>query len=193
MSLSLQKILNDPSLLLDNERLRKKIEEVKKDKTTLNNAASDYNSRYREEIEEGTKKKQLLLSDGAKKGLKEEDVMKGSFIPTKYTPILNWLYFLLREDNNSEFEESRRKYNEQYGSLQENYEYHQSGNVEEPKEMDTFIYGNMSHKQFQTIKKLKTLALSSKCNEAESALAFSVCKELCQRYGLEFDKIPVNN
>ena len=56
--------------------------------------------------------------------------------------------------------------------------------------MDEFIYGNVTSKQFQTIKKLKTLALSSKCNEHESALAFSLCKELCKKHNLEFDKIP---
>lgn len=194
MSLSLQRILNDPSLLFENERIQKKIEEVKKDKRGILTAAESYTNRYQKEIEDGTIKKQLMIENGKRSGLKEEDVCKGSFIPTKYTPILNWLYFMMREENvDVGWEENRQKFNREFGHLEDDYDYQDSGVLEEPKDMDSFIYGNMSHKQFQTLKKLKTLALSNNCNENESALAFSMCKELCCRYGLEFDKIPINN
>ena len=188
------KILNDPSLLFDNERIKKKIENVKKDKQSMVDAASDYNNKYKQEIDDGTRKTQLLIEDGKKKGLKEEDVLKGSFTPCVRTPILNWLYFLLRENTDEVFEESRNEYNKQYGHLEDDYDYKNSGVLEEPKELDTFIYGSMTHKQYQTVKKLKTLALSNgKCNENESALAFSMCKELCRKYSLEFDKVNINN
>lgn len=188
MSVSLMKILDDPSLLFDGERLKKITKEVVKDKNSILKSAEDYNNKYKKEIEEGTIKRQLMIEDGARRGLKEEDVCAGSFVPTVRTPILNWLYFLLQENNDNEFEETRKQYENQYRHLTENYE----EKIEIP-EMDSFIYGNMTHKQFQTIKKLKTLALNSKCNENESILAFTMCKELCDRYGLEFDKIPINN
>lgn len=194
MSMSLMKILNDPSLLFDNERIKKKIEDVKKDKQGIVNAANSYNDKYEKEIREGTLKRQVMIEDGRRMGLKEDDAIKGSFVPTKYTPILNWLYFMMREENaDVAWEENRRKFNKEFGHLEHDYDYKDSGVIEEPKELDVFIYGNMTSQQFQTVKKLKTLALSPKCNENESALAFSMCKQMCQKFGLEFDKIPTNN
>ncbi len=194
MSTSLAKILNDPSLLFDSERLAKKTQEVKKDKQSLTNAASNYNERYRDEINEGTKKRQFLIEDGEKRGLKEEDVMKqiGMFVPCKRTPILNFLYFMLRDENvDMNIEESRQKYNKQYGHLQDSYEAQTNDNLIAPKEMESFIYGNMSADSFRKIKKLKALALNN-TNENEAFLAFTLCKELCKKYNLEFDKIPCN-
>jgi hypothetical protein len=191
MSMSLMKILNDPSLLFDNERLAKKIEEVKKDKQGLTNAASSYNVKYQREIEEGTKKAQLLIEDGKRRGLKEEDIFRGSFMPTVRTPILNFLYFMLREENvDAGFEESRQKYNKQYGHLQDEYVAEDTDNLQAPPEMETFIYGNMTRDQFVKIKKLKALSRSS--NENEAFIAYRMCLELCERYGLEMDKIPCN-
>lgn len=194
--MSLLRILNDPRSLLDNERLVKKTQEVKKDKQGILNAASDYNSRYKTEIEEGTLKKQILITDGQRRGLKEEDVMKqvGSFIPCRSTPILNFLYFMLREENMIPgFEEERKKLNKQYGHLEDTYTLSKNNEFNEPTDMENFIYGSMTGKQFATVKKLKTLSLSGKCNDAESALAFTMCKKLCEKYGLDFSKIPVNN
>lgn len=191
MSTSLMKILNDPSLLFDNERLKKKIEEVKKDRGSMTNAAQDYNNRYKQEIEEGTKKRQLMIEDAERRGLKEEDVMKGSFVPTKYTPILNWLYFMMREENvDVGWEENRKKYNEQYGHLEDDFDYGESENIVEPKEMDEYLYGNMTHDMFKKIKKLK--ALSRSPNENEAFIAYRMCLELCERYGLDIDRIPCN-
>jgi hypothetical protein len=46
----------------------------------------------------------------------------------------------------------------------------------------------MTHETFVKIKKLK--ALSQSDNENEAAAAFIKCRELCKKYGLEYDKIP---
>jgi hypothetical protein len=194
--MSLSKILNDPSLMFDSERLAKKTEEVKKDKKALTNAADHYNQRFQQEIEEGTKKRQMLITDGARRGLSEDHVIghHGSFIPSVRTPILNFLYFMMREENvDLELEETRRRYDKEYGQLEESYTAESSEDIEAPPEMETFIYGSCTSKDFQTIKKLKTLALDGSCNENESALAFSMCMKLCKKFSLEFDKIPVNN
>ena len=196
--MSLAKMLNDPGLLFDNERLQKKINDVKKDKGNLTEAANNYNNRYKEEIEEGTKKRQLLISEGETRGLNEEESLQqyGRFVPCRRTPILNFLYFMLREENvDLEFEETRQKYNKEFGHLQEQYSIDDSDSKElaPPPDMESFIYGNLSGKEYQTIKKLKSLALSGECNEHESALAFTMCKKMCNKYGLDFSKIPVFN
>lgn len=191
MSLSLMKILSDPSSLFDGDRLKKIASEVKQDKKTILKSAEDYNNKYTKEIEEGTLKRKLMIEDGARRGLKEEDVCKGSFVPTKYTPILNWLFFMMREDNvDVGWEENRQKYNKQYGHLVDDYDYKESGNMEEPETMDSFIYGSMSHDMFKKIKKLK--ALSRSPNENEAFIAYRMCVELCEKYGLDMDKIPCN-
>jgi len=51
-----------------------------------------------------------------------------------------------------------------------------------------FIYGNLTMKEFSTVKKLKALSKSS--NKDEAFNAYSKCLELCKRYNLEFDKVP---
>lgn len=203
-NLSLLAIMrNDPDYA---ERLRKRIVEVRKDKEGLLSAADIVAQQHAKEIEEGTRKKQLLLTEGEKRGLGEEDVMRayGRFLPTKHTPILNLLYFILREDAAPAFEELRREFFEKFGheydglsrnELEEKYgrEEHLEpvdDNVEEPPTMDEFIYGNLTHDMFKKIKKLK--ALSRSPNEKEAYLAYRACLKLCDKYGLEFDKIPCN-
>ena len=186
MSNSLMKILNDPSLLFDGDRLKKIAGEVKQDKKSIVKSADDYNNKYKQEIEEGTLKRKLMIEDGARRGLKEEDVCKGSFIPTIRTPILNWLYFIMREENvDVGWEENRQKFNKQYGHLVDDYE-----EKNEVPEIDELIYGSCSHDMFKKIKKLKALSRSS--NENEAFIAYRMCMELCERYGLEMDKIPCN-
>jgi len=180
------KILNDPSLLFDGDRLKKIAGEVKQDKKSIVKSADDYNNKYKQEIEEGTLKRKLMIEDGARRGLKEEDVCKGSFIPTIRTPILNWLYFIMREENvDVGWEENRQKFNKQYGHLVDDYE-----EKNEVPEIDELIYGSCSHDMFKKIKKLK--ALSRSANENEAFVAYRMCMELCERYGLEMDKIPCN-
>jgi len=56
--------------------------------------------------------------------------------------------------------------------------------------MDTFIYGNMTHETFKKIKKLKALSRSD--NENEAFLAYRMCLQLCERHGLDIDRIPCN-
>ena len=170
------------------ERLRKKISEVKEDKKNILSAAEKYEQEHKQEIIEGTKKKQLLLSNGTERGLTEEEVMKnyGKFLPTVRTPILNMLYFMLRESHDPEMESIRQEYDQKYGHLLHEESY--SEDVIEPKDLDEFIYGNMKHDTFQKIKKLKSLSRSE--NEHESFLAYRMCLKLCDRYSLDFDKIP---
>lgn len=189
-NMSLINLINDPTLLFDGERLKKKIEDVKKDKAALTNVAGEYGVKYKREIQEGTEKKKLLLTDGEKRGLTEEETMKsyGCFIPTVRTPILNFLYFMISEGNDIDFEEERKKYNKLYGSLEDDFEYDKSGNIEPVKEMDEFLYGNMSHDVYKKIKKLKRLS-QDMSNEHEAFLAYKLCMEMCKYYGLEFDKV----
>lgn len=207
------------------ERLAQQVKEVKKDKARLMGTVESYSQKYSREIEEGTKKRQLLLAEGKSRGLSEKEIFSNqAFMPTKYTPILNFLYFILRErpaQDQDEFEKLRREYNEKYGHLehddyQTNYdafsspeafdqerqrqnerygtEYEdekESFGADKTPQMEEFIYGNMTHEMFQKIKKLKSLSKSP--NENEAFQAYRRCLELCQKYHLDFDKVPCNN
>lgn len=202
--LSLLKIMrDDPDYA---KRLQKQTEEVKKSKMGLLAAAEKVAYEHKNEIEEGTRRKQLLLSEGEKRGLDEEEAMKayGRFLPTKHTPILNLLYFILKEEVTPAWNELRKEFLEKFGyeydglskeELEEKYgrEEHTdpvNENVEDPPTMETFIYGNLTHDMFKKIKKLK--ALSRGGGEKESFLAYRACLKLCDKYGLDFDKIPCN-
>ena len=198
---------SDPGLA---ERIRQGTEEVRKSKENLVTAANSYNEEYKREIEEGTKKRQLLLEMGQSRGKTEEEVLReyGQFIPTKYTPILNFLFFLMRDGPKTNWVKLQRDLHEQYGHqlpkeieeaepdlvdrifeqlIHDEEEYI---NVREPDEMDTFIYGNMTHDMFAKIKKLKALSKSS--NRYEADLAYRLCLKLCDEYGLEYKRIPCN-
>lgn len=180
---------NDPDFA---KALHKRTEVAKKDKETLVKAAETYSSRYEEEIIEGTKQAQKLISEGSSHGLTEEDVMKqlGRFLPTVRTPILNLLYFLLRESEevDREMYVLREQYNQQFGHLEDNEPL--SENIVDPPDMQEYLYGNMTHETFKKIKKLKALTKSP--NIEEATLAFQKCRELCSKYSLEYDKIPCN-
>lgn len=195
---------NDPEYA---KKLEQRIAEVKQDKANLLSAADKIAQEHAQEIEEGTRKKALLLSEGEKRGLDEEDAMKsyGRFLPTRQTPILNLLYFLLKEDTSKMWKEELReeffkKFGHEYDGLTEQQLNEKYGadehtepvdeNVEDPPSMDEFIYGNLTHDMFKKIKKLK--ALSTSDNEKEAFLAYTMCIKLCKKYGLEFDKIPCN-
>ena len=194
--LSLVKMMGDPSLIFDNERMVKKIEEVKKDKQGLLGAANQYNNKYENEIEEGTRRRQTLISDGNRRGLNEDESLEkyGKFLPSRRTPILNFLYFMFRDENlDQEFEQTRQKFNKEFGHLEESYVCESNDSIDAPPDLDEIIYGNLSSKEFQTIKKLKSLATDGSCNENESALAFTMCMKMCKKHGLEFERIPVNN
>lgn len=171
------------------ERFLRKIEELKEDKQTLIEAANEYSKQYKEEIEEGTKKRQKLLSEGESKGMTEEEVLKehGKFLPTIQTPILNFLYFILREADDVD-REMRELANKKLGQLYE--EDNVLVELNEAEDMFEYLYKNMTHDTFNKVKKLKALSKSS--NEEEAFLAYRKCLELCKKYNLEFDKIPCN-
>ena len=96
-SLSLISIMrDDPDF---GKRLQKKVQDIKEDKQHLLSAADEYGKKYQQEILDGTELRAKLLTEGSAQGLSEEQIMSsyGRFVPTVYTPILNMLYFLLRE------------------------------------------------------------------------------------------------
>jgi hypothetical protein len=192
--------------------LAKKKEAVKKDKENLLKAAESYTEKYEEEIAEGTKLRQKLLTEGQSQGLSEEEIFRGSskFIPTVYTPILNWLFFTFREEANQQknemnLEKLTQYYIEKFGydgfikKLEEGSVYARevyadrledilSNETEKPEEMEHFVYGTLTGNDFQKLKKLKALSRSS--NEKEAFAAYKKCLELCKKFNLEFDKIP---
>lgn len=204
---SLMAILrNDPDFNLG-ERRTALTQEVKKDKASLTQAANTYTKKYEKEILEGTKKRQLLISEGKEKGLSEEEIFKGNnkFLPTIHTPILNFLYFLFRDEANNEREKIQKlteDYIREFGyenvvkAMESDVDDSKdvtlkeilSNDTNQPEEMETFIYGAMSHNEFKKIKKLKALTHSP--NEKEAFLAYRKCVELCKKHNLEFSKIP---
>ena len=171
-------------------RISKKVEEIKHDKKNLLHAADDYGQKYRDDILEGTEKRNRMLTEGAQRGLSEEEVISqyGRFVPTVYTPILNLLYFLLREsaDEDEDKYRQRDKLNEQFGHLRE--EDIENTVLKNTPDLEEFLYGNVTFDMFDKIKKLKALAQSSNKNEA--FMAYSKAIELCKEYGLNYDKIP---
>ena len=107
-NLSLLSIMReDPEV---GKRISKKVQEIKQDKEHLLSAADEYGAKYQEEILEGTKKRALLLQEGSARGLSENEIAQeyGKFIPTVYTPLLNFLYFMLRESE----PQDRKKYHQ---------------------------------------------------------------------------------
>lgn len=199
-SFSLEKLREDPDFAA---LFAKKAEDIKKNKADLVEAARTYQGKYKQEIEEGTKKRQLMLTEGKKRGLTEDEIFRDNqlFIPTAQTPILNYLYFLLREEHDhsaaikvlraadeldTEFTLLKEEYEKKYGA-----EAHRDH--EAPKEvpnMISYIYGNIGDDTMATLKKLKTLAMGE--NEKEAFVAFRKGREMAQKYGLDWDKIPYN-
>lgn len=194
--------------------LSKKKEAVKKDKQNLVAAAKTYTQKYEKEIEEGTKLRQKLLTEGQSQGMSEDEVLSqyGRFLPSRQTPILNFLFFMFREEttevqSKAKLEELTQHYIEKFGYeefikkleegttfVREKYSEELDDilgeETDEPVDMDSYIYGNMTHETFKKIKKLKALSHSS--NENEAFLAYRTCLKLCKKYNLEFDKIPCN-
>lgn len=184
-------------------RLKQQIAEVQKSHKKLSESASGYTAKYQAEVNEGTRKMQVLLTEGKNRGFTEEEIVEsqGYFCPTVRTPILNMLYFLLREhpdagnvtfnrlveDVNKNTESLLNEQNSRYGSWQHSADTEKT--AEKAPAMDEFIYGEMSHDAYQTIKKLKRLSTSPV--EAEAFAAYTKCMEMCRKFNLEFDKIKV--
>jgi hypothetical protein len=205
-TLSLMAIFRDDPSMAD--RMAKATKEVEEYSVALNSAASKVSTQYSREIEDGTRQKQLLLENGKRNGKSEEQVLSeyGKYIPTVHTPILNLLFFLLRDGEQKNWLHVHKQINESMGTVNKDidavatseeldrlcerlvHDDEKYANVNEPQEMDRYIYGEMSHAMFVRIKKLKALATSDNQNEAFTA--FQLCNKLCKKYGLEFQKIP---
>ena len=228
-------------------RIAKKTQEIKADKQHLNAIASEYSSKYEREIAEGEKLKRNLLTEGERHGRTREESLSGhGFIPQRCTPILNMLYFLLRESEDDErygkrhyerrdqmneslvksgralIEETyesanfsklseeeaarildefiddqfskpssheRKAINAQFDNEKQYCPPEDNVTLKDPIKMEEMLYGDLSLSQFDILKKLKALALSN-VNPHESFLAWKKGNELCQKFGLHWDKIP---
>lgn len=184
-------------------RLQSQVSEIKKSHKNLSEAATNYTSKYQEEVNDGTKKMQLLLTEGKRRGFTEEEILAAqqNFCPTVRTPILNMIFFLMREhpdaaninfnrlteDLNKNPDLLLTEQNNKFGSLQHDESAEKT--ADKAPEMDEFIYGEMTHSTYQTIKKLKRLSQSP--NQAEAFAAYRKCLEMCKKYNLEFDKVKV--
>lgn len=177
-------IKDDPSLAI---RIKEVAKEVEKDSAKIKNISAKYNEKYQKEIQEGTIKKHLLLEDGKRRGKTVEEIeMSSGFIPTIYTPILNWLYYMVvLEGRDLEHEMKRERQNKEFGLLQE-----EVGDdvFKKAPDMEEYIYGNLTYEKFQTLKKLKRLSKSP--NEHEAFAAYRKCLEMCKEHRIDFDKIP---
>jgi hypothetical protein len=187
---------NDEDFL---HRIQKRTKEVEKDKAGIMSAATEYSQKYHNEIVEGTKKRQLMIENGARQGLSPEESLKNLavFIPDKKTPILNMLYFLLHEydgasdalqilreekDKNVNFNQLKNSLNERFGGLT-------LDEIEQDiPDILEFVYENVTIDIFNKVKKLK--ALSRSPNKEEAFSAYTKCMELCKKYNLDFDKVP---
>jgi hypothetical protein len=194
--MSLTEIMKQDPVL--SNRIVDQVRKVKKSKQGLNEIATNYNQKYKRKVDEGTKKQQLLLEDGKRRGLSEEEVVKQhGFIPTIHTPILNFLYFLMYEYKDEDAERnneiSKLFGNSSYATKEHDMKVgrllHEDVERENVPQMETFIYGNMTHEEFKRVKKLKALSRSD--NEHEAFSAYKTCIKLCEKYGLDFDKVPI--
>lgn len=208
MKFSLEKLRDDPDFI---KLFEKKATDIKKNKHDLVEAARTYQTKYSSEIEAGTKKRQLLLAEGRANGigeglpseLAEAKIFENNsiFIPTRNTPILNYLFFLLREtkfedvdmkvlrnfgDTNKDIQLLREEYETKYGA--QTHPEHEN----KLPEVVSFIYAGIDDGDtFSMIKKLKTISESG--DDQEAAAAFKKGRELCKKFKLEWAKIPVNN
>ena len=184
--LSLRTLLRDDEDL--SHRLKEVASKVKQDSAKVRNMAAEYNERYKREIDDGTRRKHLMIEDGKRRGKSAREIEQedsGRFIPSVYTPILNWLYFFLQEGQNLEQEMLREEEEVRYGTLRHE---EKIDSLESAPDMETYIYGNLTLEKFQTLKKLKRLSRSPNKNEAFQA--WRRCMELCEKHGIDFDKIP---
>jgi len=168
------------------DRIKEQTRKVKEDKRKLTNLAEQHFQSHKAEILDGTKRRQVLLEDGKRQGLSEGQVLAGnSFIPSVYTPVLNWLFWFMGESVDVQKEDNRKQLNEQVGHMT-----HAEFDVmENTPELFEYLYGNITMGVFAKLKKLKALSKSGNKNEAFSA--YSKCIELCEEHKVDFDKIPV--
>ena len=181
------------------KRISKKVEEIKVDKAHLAALADDYGKKYQEEILEGTELRNKMLTEGSQKGLNEEQVLTGygKFLPSVYTPLLNLLYFMLRESEGDQYYgrglyKNRDAINEELlgtNQLETDNEPLKTENIKDTPKMEEYLYGNLTLENFDLIKKLKRLSLSA--NQNEAFLAYRKANDLCKKYQIDFNRIPV--
>jgi len=143
----------------------------------------------------------------------------GKFIPSIYTPILNFLFFTLRDEEDCQtktIQEVIEEYIIQSGytiteeidlyikgiiqsisrdqkldELGDSVSFENVVSLENTKEVEDI--GKFIYGNLTTTEfnKIKKLkALSKSSNEKEAFFAYRKCLELCKKYHLEFDKIP---
>jgi len=153
--------------------------------------AKQYNQKYADQITDSER----LLENGRSLGKSDDQIFReiGKFMPSIRTPVLNWLYFMLDENQTPAMkahEEKRKKLDEQHEEKwHEDFEY---TNVTEPQDMVMFILGNSTLDTFNKIKKLKTLATNN-VNPNEAASAKFAAEKLCEKYDLIYEQIPINS
>ena len=197
---SLDKLRDNPDFAA---LFAKKAQDIRKNKADLVEAAQTYQDKYKTQIQAGTIKRQIMLTEGKEKGLDEEDIFRDNqiFIPTAQTPILNYLYFLLCEHGDMganikvlraaeyvgvEHEVLKEEFDRKYGA--EVHKDHETS--DDVPNVVSYIYGKIGDDTMSTLKKLKTMAMSE--SEKEAFVAFRKCKAMCEKYNLDFDKIPYN-
>lgn len=181
------------SLFKDDFNFTKRITElsieVQKDKDKIYNMTKQYGNKYRHEIEEGTKRKQILLTEGLRSGKSIEEVEKSiGFIPSNDTPILNWLYFSMKENDDVSKEIKRTELNDECKSLL--HEDSEVNGMEKVPDVFVVLSGkNISYDNFKKLKKLKKLATRND-NRNEAFEAYTTCIRLCDQWNIKFDSIP---
>ena len=189
------------STFILSDTVREKSKQLLKDALSLRSRAQEYNTNYSVEIKEGTQKRQLLLTEGISKGLKPSEIDFGpNFIPSEQTPVLNFLFFTLRDEFGGDITVLREEKDLGKDS-KELLEHYNKQIIDGPAEnkldkfesksqpnVGKFIYGDVDIEMFEKIKKLK--ALSTSPNEAEAFAAYTMARKLCDKHKLEFDKIP---
>ena len=99
-------------------RIQEVAEEVKKDKTKILNMADKYNTKYKSEIDADTIKRQIMITEGVKSGKTEREAESTiGFVPSVYTPIMNWLYFFMRENDDPKRDTLQNGEEERYKTL----------------------------------------------------------------------------
>lgn len=172
------------------ERIKKLTGQIKNDLTKIDNLAEQYNTKYKKQIDEGTVKRQILLTEGLKKGKSTDEVLSEmSFIPSVYTPKLNWLYFFMYEHMDESMENKRSVQDTLY--IKEVHEQQDVVNMEKIPELFACMTGKVTNDQFQKLKKLKRLAVKNN-NVNESREAYKKCLELCEFFDIDFNVIPVD-
>jgi hypothetical protein len=186
------------------DAVREKSKKVLKDALNLRSRANDYNTNYSQEIKEGTEKRQLLLTEGLSRGLTPDSIDFGpNFIPSEKTPVLNFLFFTLRDefggditalreekDLGKDSKELLEHYNKQISDGPVENKLDKFENPLQPN-LGKYIYGDVDVDMFEKIKKLKSLSNSP--NESEAFSAYRMAKKLCEKHKLDFDRIPCDN